>query len=38
MIGMTQSNDEQMQLMTNGMEILVGLLGSVASGIGQPKH
>lgn len=38
MIGMTEPNDAQVQLLTDGMEILVGMLGSVASGIGQPKH
>lgn len=38
MIGMTKPNEEQLQLMTDGMEILVGVLGNVVSGIGQKKH
>jgi hypothetical protein len=38
MIGMTKPNEEQIQLMTDGMEILVGVLGNVVSGIGQERH
>lgn len=38
MIGMTKPNEAQLQLMTNGMEILVGVLGNVVSGIGQERH
>jgi len=38
MIGMTKPNEEQIQLMTDGMEILVGVLGTVVSGIGQERH
>jgi len=38
MIGMTKPNEGQLQLMTNGMEVLVGVLGSVVSGIGELKH
>jgi hypothetical protein len=38
MIGMITPNEEQLQLMTNGMEILVGVLGNVVSGIGQERH
>ena len=38
MIGMTEPNEEQLQLMTDGMEILVGVLGNVVSGIGQERH
>jgi len=38
MIGITKPNDEQLQLMTDGMEILVGVLGNVVSGIGQERH
>lgn len=38
MIGMTKPNEEQLQLMANGMEILVGVLGNVVAGIGQPRH
>lgn len=37
-IGMTKSNKEQIQLMTNGMEILVGVLDNVVSGIVQERH
>jgi len=38
MIGMTKPNDAQLQLMASGMEILVGVLGNVVSGIDQEKH
>jgi hypothetical protein len=38
MIGMTKPNEEQLQLMTDGMEILVGVLGNVVVGIGQERH
>ena len=38
MIGMTKPNEEQLQLMTDGMEILVGVLGNVVVGIGQGRH
>lgn len=38
MIGMTKPNEEQTQLMTDGMEILVGVLGNVVVGIGQERH
>lgn len=38
MIGMNKPNIEQLQLMTDGMEVLVGVLGNVVSGIGQEKH
>ena len=38
MIGMTKPNEEQLQLMANGMEVLVGVLGSVCSGLDQPRH
>lgn len=38
MIGMHKPNEEQVQLMTDGMEILVGVLGNVVSGIGQERH
>jgi hypothetical protein len=30
MIGMTNPNDEQVKMLTDGMEILVGVLGGVA--------
>jgi len=38
MIGLTKPNEEQLQLMPNGMEILVGVLGNVVSVIGQERH
>lgn len=34
----TEPNDEQALLLTDGMEILVGVLGSVLSGLGEEKH
>ena len=34
----TEPNDEQAALLSNGMEILVGLLGNVLSGLGEAKH
>lgn len=38
MIGMNKPNEDQLQLMTDGMEILVGVLGNVVVGIGQERH
>ena len=38
MIGMDKPNEEQTALLTNGMEIFVGVLGNVVSGIGQERH
>lgn len=38
LIGLNKPNTEQLKLMTDGMEILVGVLGNVVSGIGQAKH
>ena len=37
-LGATQPNDEQAVLLRDGMEILVGVLGSVLSGVGEEKH
>lgn len=34
----TEPNDEQELLLRDGMEILVGLLGNVLSGLGEEKH
>lgn len=34
----TDTNDEQMKLLTDGMETLVGVLGNVLSGLGEEKH
>jgi hypothetical protein len=38
MINMDKPNEEQIQLMTDGMEILVGILSNVVVGIGQARH
>ena len=38
MINMDKPNQEQIQLMTYGMEILVGVLSNVVVGIGQARH
>lgn len=38
MIGMDKPNEEQTELLTNGMEIFVGVLGNVVSGVGQERH
>lgn len=37
-IGSGKPNDEQIDLLTNSMEILVGALGTVVSGIDQERH
>lgn len=34
----TEPNEEQALMLRNGMEILVGLLGGVLSGLGEEKH
>lgn len=34
----TEPNEEQALMLRNGMEILVGLLGVVLSGLGEEKH
>ena len=33
-----EPNDDQSKLLTDGMEILVGVLGNVLSGLGEDKH
>ena len=38
MLGVDKPNEEQVGLITNAMEIFVGVLGSVVSGVDQPKH
>lgn len=38
MINMDKPNEAQLQLMGEGMEIFVGVLGTVVSGIGESKH
>jgi len=37
-IGSGKPNNEQIDLLTNSMEILVGVLGTVVSGIDQERH
>lgn len=34
----TEPNDEQAVLLRDGMEVLVGVLGGVLSGLGDEKH
>ncbi|HEY6018957.1 MAG TPA: hypothetical protein VIY48_03415 [Candidatus Paceibacterota bacterium] len=38
MIGLNRPNDDQVEMLTNGMEIFVGVLGSVVTGLDQNKH
>lgn len=38
MLGTDAPNAEQLYLLTNSMEILIGVLGTVVSGVDQPKH
>ena len=38
MINMDKPNEAQLQLMGEGMEILVGVLGNVVIGLGQERH
>jgi hypothetical protein len=38
MINLDKPNEAQLQLMTDGMEIFVGMLGNVIAGIGQERH
>lgn len=38
MLGMAQPNDEQLEILNSGMEILVGVLGNVVSGVDQERH
>ena len=37
-IDATEPNDKQAVLLRNGMEVLVGVLGGVLSGLGEEKH
>lgn len=37
-IDATEPNDEQAVLLRDGMEILVGVLGGLLSGLGEEKH
>ena len=34
----TEPNEEQAAILRDGMEIIVGLLGNVMSGVGEEKH
>lgn len=34
----TEPNDDQALLLADGMEVLIGVLGSVLSGLGEEKH
>lgn len=38
MIGMEKPNDNQIQLLSDAMEILVGVLGNVVMGVDQERH
>jgi hypothetical protein len=38
LVDMSEPNEAQAQLLTNGMETLVGVLGNVCSGLGEEKH
>lgn len=38
MVNAPESNDDQALLLAGGMEILVGVLGNVLSGLGEEKH
>lgn len=37
-INANEPNDDQVSMLVNGMEILVGVLGGVLSGLGEEKH
>lgn len=38
MLGAGDPNNEQLELITNAMEILIGVLGTVVTGIDQERH
>ena len=38
MLGTAKPNDEQIELLNNGMEIFVGVLGNLISGVDQERH
>lgn len=38
MLGMPQPNNEQIEILSSGMEIFVGVLGNVVTGMDQEKH
>ncbi len=37
-IGMNKPNEEQIQLLTDGMQICIGVLGNIVVGVGQERH
>lgn len=37
-IGMEKPNAEQIQMLSDGMELLIGVLGNVVMGVGQERH
>ena len=38
MLGAAELNDQQLELVADGMETLVGVLGNVLGGLGEEKH
>jgi len=38
LLGMTDPNEERLQLMADGMEVFVGVLGNVVLGLGEERH
>jgi hypothetical protein len=38
LLDVTEPNEAQAQLLTNGMENFIGVLGNVCSGLGEVKH
>ena len=38
LVDMSEPNEAQAELLTDGMETLVGVLGNVCSGLGEEKH
>ncbi len=38
MLGVAKPNKEQIELITNAMEIFIGVLGNIVSGVDQQKH
>jgi len=38
MLGMAYSNDMQIEILSSGMEIFVGVLGNVGTGIVEERH
>lgn len=38
LLGVDKPNEDQLKMLANSMEILAGVLGTVAAGIDQPKH